>query len=427
MQTQDGPFCLSSCAYQEFSFFLKTLTLLSRIGSDDAIRRCLVALHPARITPRSSRPAARDPGVATSAPRRERTRPQRVRLTHPTECCGSGCHSLANGGQPSSSSSPRPCSPGIVEASGCSGLGRAGTSGSTRHASGRPCIDSPDVEGKSALGRAENPRRTLKTRRRRQSSDRGQIHGSPPAPAVPDLADIPHQSRRPDRGRRFLRRPHRRLSTAVRVIILAHRRRRVVHVAVTAHPTALWTAQQLREAFPEDAAPRYLIHDRDHAFAAFAMTASGMGIHELRTAPRSPWQNGYVERFIGSIRRECLDHVIVVNETGLSRVLTRYLAYYHRSRTHLSLAKDSPRPGRSLHQRWGRSWPFQRSAASTTATTAARRSDILLARRRSTDWSARSGDRGQTSQDPNGPTGNEQPAVCRVDRTAQFRPSNDQL
>jgi transposase InsO family protein len=128
------------------------------------------------------------------------------------------------------------------------------------------------------------------------------------------------------------------------LVILAHQRRRIVHLAVTAHPTALWTAQQLREAFPEDAAPRYLIHDRDHAFVALASTASGMGIQELRTAPRSPWQNGYAERVIGSIRRECLDHVIVVNETGLSRVLSRYLAYYHQSRTHLSLAKDTPQP-----------------------------------------------------------------------------------
>jgi putative transposase len=126
------------------------------------------------------------------------------------------------------------------------------------------------------------------------------------------------------------------------LVILAHQRRRVTHVAVTAHPTALWTAQQLREAFPEDAAPRYLIHDRDHAFAALATTASGMGIQELRTAPRSPWQNAYAERVIGSIRRECLDHVIVVNEIGLSRVLSRYLEYYHQSRTHLSLVKDSP-------------------------------------------------------------------------------------
>jgi putative transposase len=95
------------------------------------------------------------------------------------------------------------------------------------------------------------------------------------------------------------------------LVILAHRRRGVVQVGVTVHPTAAWTAQQLREAFPEDAAPRYLLHDRDdHAFAALAATATGMGIQEIRTAPRSPWQNAYAERFIGSIRRECLDHVI---------------------------------------------------------------------------------------------------------------------
>ena len=128
------------------------------------------------------------------------------------------------------------------------------------------------------------------------------------------------------------------------LVILAHHRRRVVHLAVTAHPTAAWTAQQLREAFPEDAAPRYLVHDRDHAFAALATTANGMGVQEIRTASRSPWQNAYAERVIGSIRRECLDHVIVMNEAGLSRILTQYLAYYHQSRTHLSLAKDSPQP-----------------------------------------------------------------------------------
>jgi putative transposase len=127
------------------------------------------------------------------------------------------------------------------------------------------------------------------------------------------------------------------------LVILAHQRRRVVHVAVTAHPTAAWTAQQLREAFPADEVPRYLIRDRDSAFAGIGPTATGMGIHEVLTAPRSPWQNAYAERVIGSIRRECLDHVIVVNETGLARVLSRYLAYYHHSRTHLSLAKDSPK------------------------------------------------------------------------------------
>ena len=104
-------------------------------------------------------------------------------------------------------------------------------------------------------------------------------------------------------------------------VILSHERRRLVHVAVTANPTAAWTAQQLREAFPDEEAPRFLRHDRDSAFAAVRSTIDGMGIREIRTAPRSPWQNGHAERVIGSIRRECLDHVIVFNESGLRRLL----------------------------------------------------------------------------------------------------------
>jgi putative transposase len=125
-------------------------------------------------------------------------------------------------------------------------------------------------------------------------------------------------------------------------VLLAHERRRIRHVAVTAHPTAAWTAQQLREAFPWEEAPRYLIHDRDHAFERLETTAKAMGIEEVLTAPRSPWQNAFVDRFIGSARRECLDHVIVFNEAGLRRLMTIYLAYYDRSRTHLSLDKDTP-------------------------------------------------------------------------------------
>jgi putative transposase len=126
------------------------------------------------------------------------------------------------------------------------------------------------------------------------------------------------------------------------LVLLAHERRRVMHVAVTDHPTAAWTAQQLREAFPWDEAPRYLLRDRDHAFKAWANTATAMDIHEILTAPRSPWQNAYVERFIGSVRRECLDHVIVCTESGLRRVLNAYVEYYLRSRTHLALDKDAP-------------------------------------------------------------------------------------
>jgi transposase InsO family protein len=126
------------------------------------------------------------------------------------------------------------------------------------------------------------------------------------------------------------------------LVILAHDRRRIVNVAVTDRATAAWIAQQLRNAFPEDQAPRYLVHDRDSAFAEVAATVAGMNIEAVRTAPRSPWQNAYVERVIGSIRRECLDHVIVVNDVGLRRVLASYVAYYMRARTHLALAKGCP-------------------------------------------------------------------------------------
>jgi len=128
------------------------------------------------------------------------------------------------------------------------------------------------------------------------------------------------------------------------LVILAHDRRRVVHVAVTDHPTSTWTAQQLRNAFPHEETPSYLLHDRDAVFAAVAPTLAAMQIQNVVTAPRSPWQNAYVERFIGSIRRECLDHVIVANATGLQRVMTAHVAYYTRSRTHLSLGKDCPAP-----------------------------------------------------------------------------------
>jgi putative transposase len=138
------------------------------------------------------------------------------------------------------------------------------------------------------------------------------------------------------------------------LVILAHHRRRLVHMAVTAHPTAAWTAQQLREAFPEDAAPRYLVHDRDAAFAAVQDTVLGLGIQDVRTVPRAPWQNAYAERVIGSIRRECLDHVIIVSEAGLRRVLTRYVDYDERSRTHLSLNKDAPIPRPSVGRDAGR-------------------------------------------------------------------------
>ena len=128
-------------------------------------------------------------------------------------------------------------------------------------------------------------------------------------------------------------------------LVLAHDRRRILHFNVTAHPTAEWTGQQLREAFPFDQLPRYLLRDRDAIFGQdFREQLGDMGIEEVPSTPRSPWQRAYIERVIGSIRRECLDQMIVFDECSLRRVLTSYFDYYHRSRTHLSLEKDSPEP-----------------------------------------------------------------------------------
>ena len=126
-------------------------------------------------------------------------------------------------------------------------------------------------------------------------------------------------------------------------LVLAHDRRRILHFNVTAHPTAEWTGQQ--RAFPFEQLPRYLLRDRDRIFGDdFREQVRDMGICEVLSAPRSPWQRAYVERVIGSIRRECLDHVIVFNENSLRPILNSYFDYYHRSRTHLSLGKDSPEP-----------------------------------------------------------------------------------
>ena len=127
------------------------------------------------------------------------------------------------------------------------------------------------------------------------------------------------------------------------LVVLRHDRRMIVHSNVTEHPTAEWTTQQIIEAFPEQTAPRFLIRDRDGIYGAhFRNRVKHMGIKELVTARRSPWQNPFVERLIGSIPRECLNHVIVLNERHLRRILRSYFVYYHESRTHLSLKRNSP-------------------------------------------------------------------------------------
>src|ERR1039458_2423084 len=139
------------------------------------------------------------------------------------------------------------------------------------------------------------------------------------------------------------------------MIILAHDRRKIVRTAVTEHPTAAWLSRQVTEAFPWETAPRYLLRDRDASFGSdFRSRVEAMGITQVVTAPRSPWQNAYVERVIGSIRRECLAHILIFNERHLRRVLSSYVDHYHRTRTHLSLDKDCPDPRSIMPPRIGK-------------------------------------------------------------------------
>jgi len=128
-------------------------------------------------------------------------------------------------------------------------------------------------------------------------------------------------------------------------IVLEHRRREVLHFGVTEHPSAAWTSQQIIEAFGDRNAPRYLLRDRDSLYGSeFRLRIASLYIEEVLTAARSPWQNPYAERLIGSIRRECLEHFIILNASHLKRILNSYFAYYHEARTHLGLEKQCPYP-----------------------------------------------------------------------------------
>ena len=128
-------------------------------------------------------------------------------------------------------------------------------------------------------------------------------------------------------------------------VVLRHDRRELLHVNVTEHPTAVWTARQLIEAFPDESAARFLLRDRDVIYGeAFVRRVKGMGIREVLIAPRAPWQNPFVERVIGSIRRECLDQVVILNAAHLQRLLRAYVAYYNTARPHQALEQNAPRP-----------------------------------------------------------------------------------
>ena len=129
------------------------------------------------------------------------------------------------------------------------------------------------------------------------------------------------------------------------LVVLAHDRRRIVHFNVTEHPTAEWTSQQMMEAFGDGKAPRFMIHDRDAVYGlTFRERVKALGIEEVVIVPHSPWQTPYVERVIGTLRRECIDHVVVFGEAHLRRIVRSYVGYYHGARTHLALEKDAPEP-----------------------------------------------------------------------------------
>ena len=210
-----------------------------------------------------------------------------------------------------------------------------------------------------ALGCPTQSWRVADTRHRHRPVHCRQVHVTTSRAAVSGLAGLPAQSRRPHRRHRSVRLADRRVQTALRAGHPASERGQLVWTNVTANPTAEWIARQITDAFPWNEAPGYLIRDRDTAFgAAVTRRLRGMGIRDRPITPRSPWQNGHVERLIGSIRRECLDHVVVLGESHLRYLLANYSTYYNGVRTHLALDKDAPfhRPAQTIGRIASVSW-----------------------------------------------------------------------
>jgi hypothetical protein len=203
----------------------------------------------------------------------------------------------------------------------------------SRYRTGRPAVPHDvralirEMSTANPVGRPSDSRRAPEVGDRGESIDRGQVHATASASTSQPWRTFLTTHASQVMAADFFVVPSVSFRLLFVLIILAHDRRRIVHVAVTEHPTAAWTAQQMRNAFSEHEAPRYLLHDRDSIFADVATTIAGMNMQTVRTAPRSPSQNAYAERVIGSIRRECLDYVVVVNAAGLQRLLTAYIAY----------------------------------------------------------------------------------------------------
>ena len=193
------------------------------------------------------------------------------------------------------------------------------------------------------MGRSAHPWRITEAWLPDRGVDRLQIHDPASRTPITNLADIPAQPCGCHRGDRSLpgSNPDLRVSISV-----SRRRSRPATTALVrgdAVPTAEWLAQQIVEAFPWDTAPIYLVRDNDGAYGhVFIRRVRAMGIRDRPISPRSPWQNPYAERLIGTIRRDCLDHVLISGERHLRRVLTLYSRYYNETRTHLGLGKDAP-------------------------------------------------------------------------------------
>src|SRR5215471_13940045 len=193
------------------------------------------------------------------------------------------------------------------------------------------------------MARTQDSPRVEDARHRNLRTDRLPHASEAAAATQPDLEDVPAQSRWSNGFDKVLHRAHDHDEGAVRFLVLEHRRREVLHFNVTEHPSAAWTSQQIVEAFANQNAPRYLLRARDSIYGnEVRLRIASLQMEEVLTAPRSPWQNPYAERLIGSIRRDCLDHFVILNARHLKRTLSSYFAYYHGSRTHLGLDKQCP-------------------------------------------------------------------------------------
>ena len=195
------------------------------------------------------------------------------------------------------------------------------------------------------MGSAADTRRTAQTRHRCRTDDRCKVHDEEKATAIARLESLPSQSCRRHRLDGFVRGPDDLIQPVVWISYPPAFPPCALWVGVTAHPSGEWIAHQLTEAYGWQQAPRYIVRDRDCVYGeVFTRRVRAMGIRDRPIAPRSPWQNGYAERLIGSIRRDCLDHVIVFGDRHLRHLLSSYQKYYNEARTHSSLHKDAPIP-----------------------------------------------------------------------------------